>query len=446
MGVRTTSRPHQGAHQNLVRNSPKMRSIFTYLDTIEITPHRKNANLSFTGADKCHFLVTEDFFIITKFSYSKKQNRERGVFVTENKEKSTCEWEFTDALAIDRVGRSSIAYGNADVSEKQLRDVSEAPTDEKELIDQFTPKKEQSELLAQSYLRLGYEAKASRVKLCGTFLEFAHGIAKDGTIESKGRLHTANFCRDRLCAMCSWRRSLKIFGQVSKIMADLGDNYEYVFLTLTVRSVSAEELSETITRMHKSFEKLLRHKELKPIVLGYFRALEVTYNKNTDAYHPHFHCVLAMPKWYFKNSYIKRDAWLRHWQIAYGDEQITQVDIRKVKSKVGADLSSAIAEVTKYAVKGSDLVSDRVVSVFSSSLHKRRLVAFGGVFKDSYMKLNLQDVEAQGVDLVHIEDEELNPSIAELICSYGWRAGVYTLLDQRIEVCAAKSEMLDVEV
>ena len=34
--------------------------------------------------------------------------------------------------------------------------------------------------------------------------------------EGKKKLKSANFCRLRLCPMCQWRRSLKMFGQVKK--------------------------------------------------------------------------------------------------------------------------------------------------------------------------------------------------------------------------------------
>ena len=41
--------------------------------------------------------------------------------------------------------------------------------------------------------------------------------------------------------MCSWRRSLKIFSQVSNIMNYFEDSFEckYIFLTLTVKNVSS---------------------------------------------------------------------------------------------------------------------------------------------------------------------------------------------------------------
>ncbi|HAT4163561.1 TPA: protein rep [Clostridium perfringens] len=85
--------------------------------------------------------------------------------------------------------------------------------------------------LAESYKRLGLK-KAYRVKECGTLLSFKR------IDEELKKLFKANFCKDRLCPMCTWRRSMKIFGQVSKVMdrALEDKEYRFLFLKLTVKN------------------------------------------------------------------------------------------------------------------------------------------------------------------------------------------------------------------
>lgn len=68
----------------------------------------------------------------------------------------------------------------------------------KEIIKKFSPKREASELLSASYQRLGYGSKFERVKGCGTYLEFWRAVSDN---PEKWRLHSANFCRDRLCPL-----------------------------------------------------------------------------------------------------------------------------------------------------------------------------------------------------------------------------------------------------
>lgn len=307
-----------------------------------------------------------------------------------------------------------------------------------ELKFKFAPKKAMSALLADSYSRLGLEKKVERVSECGSFLEFAHEVYET-SVSEKGKLYNANFCRDRLCPMCSWRRSYKIFGQLSQIMSYIGSDYKFIFLTLTVPNCEPSELSKTIDGLMYSWHKLVSYKRFKTAVKGSFRVLEITRNKETGFYHPHFHIVLAVSKNYATSrDYIKRDEWLQMWRKACKDDSITQVDVRLIKPKhtIGAesvvlDFGHAVAEVSKYSCKSHDYIipqdpelTDKIVSELSAALDHRRLTAYGGCFKEAYEALNLDD--AEDGDLIHI-NEKLNPSIALLIVHYGWSAGVYSM-------------------
>lgn len=130
--------------------------------------------------------------------------------------------------------------------------------------------------LSDSYKRIGYNKKSIRVGECGDFLEFR--LTADETL----KLTRANFCKVRLCPMCSWRRSLKIFGQVSKIMdyVEENHNYRYIFLTLTVKNCYGEDLKDTLDLMTKAFNKMNQRKAFRQAVKGYFRSLEITYDKD----------------------------------------------------------------------------------------------------------------------------------------------------------------------
>lgn len=322
-------------------------------------------------------------------------------------------------------------------------------SEQTEIDVKFVPKRKLSDLLSACYDRLGFSSKSKRVSDCGTLLEFAHEIGIDGSVSDVGKLHNANFCKDRLCPLCAWRRSYKIFAQVSQIMELIGSQYSFLFLTLTVPSVPSEMLTSTISRIIKAWDLLSKRKVFKTSIKGFFRALEITRNndmssKSYGLYHPHFHCVLAVPHSYFTSrAYISRDEWLFLWQSCYNDFNITQVDIRLARDKfsdVGSDavnkLSSAVAEIAKYSVKPSDylypddvVLTDDVVKTLSEALSGRRLTSFGGCFKEAYQKLQLDD--AENGDLVHI-DSQLNPSLAWLIVRYGWSAGAYKMTDKYI--------------
>ena len=323
-----------------------------------------------------------------------------------------------------------------------------------EIKDRFVPKKVASILLSESYRRLGRIGKADRVSDCGSFLDFAYAIDENGSMSESGKLHSANFCRDRLCPMCSWRRSLKIFGQVSHIMDCIAGNYKFLFLTLTVPNCAPDELPATLDRLMVSFKKLMKYKRLK-FVKGFFRALEITRNKDTGTYHPHFHCILAVPMNYGKKEYVKHSEWLNLWRKAYKDDSITQVDIRVLKDKDGnrlegeftKSMKAAIAEVAKYPLKSSEylfsgdqVITDDIIRTLSDALFHRRLVAYGGCFKDAFEKMALDDPE-EG-DLIHLDDS-INESLSMLIVRYGWSCGVYKIIGTRIEMSSKEAALFE---
>ena len=55
---------------------------------------------------------------------------------------------------------------------------------------------------------------------------------------------------------------------------------DFIFLTLTTPNVSAGELEDEIKNYNKSFKKMMERKEVKQVVKGYVRKLEVTYDSN----------------------------------------------------------------------------------------------------------------------------------------------------------------------
>lgn len=326
-----------------------------------------------------------------------------------------------------------------------MEKIIEADNDLKEeILKKFSPKREASELLSASYERIGYESKSERVKGCGTYLEFKKPVS-DNT--EKWRLHSANFCRDRLCPLCSMRRTYKIFGQISQIMDVIEDKYAFIFLTLTVPNCDAETLYKTLNNMQEGFRKYIKYKPIKKAVLGIFKSLEITRNKKNGSYHPHYHNILAVDKNYFTSrDYIKRDDWLKMWQKAMKNPSITQVDVRKCKSddnKEGENavksLRSAVAEVAKYSVKSVDYLilndpelTDDIVLTLSSALNGKRLCSFSGIFDEARKALKLDDCE--NGDLIHIDNEKLRADVAYMIRRYSWSCGAYKLIEQTIEM------------
>lgn len=269
---------------------------------------------------------------------------------------------------------------------------------------------------------------------CADTLLFAENV------EGKKKLKSANFCRLRLCPMCQWRRSLKMFGQVQMItdkILERDKSTRFLFATFTVKNVDAENLETCINILNNKFLYLVSKnktfapaKKLKQNLLGYLKAVEVTYNTKDKTYHPHLHVIFAVKSTFFKNSnnYMTKKEWIELWQKALNVDYKPQTDIRAIKTNTG----KAIAEVAKYPVKTAPILSlpdDEAVEVLKTltlSLNKKRFVSYGGIFKTIKQELKLQDVETDK-DLVNtdIEQQERFNAVTAVLFKYNFKFGCY---------------------
>ena len=305
-----------------------------------------------------------------------------------------------------------------------------------ELFRKFTPKKIHSLKIAQAYDRLGYESKSCRVDACGNLLEFVGSFNRDDLSTSVFKLHRANFCKDRLCPTCQWRKELKLFATMAQICSKIDfSKISFLMLTLTVPNVPGEKLSGEITHLINSFQDFSRKDpDFKKISLGCFRSLEITYNHVRKDFHPHLHILIAVPVSYFKSrDYKPQSWWLERWKHFAKDDSITQVDIRRVYSRDVNDkidphgVYHAICEVVKYSVKPSDF-PDEAIRYLVIALHKRRLISFSGIFKKIAADLNLE-LDLEKADLVHITDDPLPDLDSRAIFTFIWDRvlGCYSL-------------------
>jgi len=355
------------------------------------------------------------------------------------------------------------------LSDKQV--VGEGKTKERP----WRKNKKLSTALAESYkrvaeslkddneLRLQYLKKAYDCECCASWLSF-----KEYENDTKKLYHMWP-CRLRLCPMCAWRRSLKVFCQVSRVMNYLTKTtqYNYVFLTLTVRNVVDDDLSKAIDMLMAGWKRLIETKEFKKVSKGYFRALEVTHNVERKDFHPHFHVIIAVSKSYFNGGsggYVSQSTWRRLWRHCCGLSYDPWVYIEKVKldktygekkGKRGKSVSGereisyagAISEIAKYTVKAADVIldpyqmskelglttqgetyrqfamqcqeyMDKSVFTLDNALKNRRLVSFGGAMREAHKVLNLDDSD-DGTD-IDPETGEIRADLGYVIKTYLW--------------------------
>lgn len=263
-----------------------------------------------------------------------------------------------------------------------------------------------------------YRTRASRLQACGEYLVFA---VDAGNVK---KLVGADFCRYRLCPMCAARRSRMQQLRLSRALTyfDLKKTRP-VLLTLTVPNVPGEELRETIKRMHRAFNRLVKYKAVRSAYVGFWRSTEVTRNAETGEFHPHMHVFMLMVPGYFdkeKDIYLSQDEWCDLWKQAQkSSEPACIVDVRAIHN-----LEKSVIEVTKYITKVEELTTNvdieeaaDIIDLLDEQLEGLRFFGAGGELKQVLLKLYGKVVAE---DDIQPEKPEISEEEDVIIERYKW--------------------------
>lgn len=305
---------------------------------------------------------------------------------------------------------------------KPLKDISKKGKDRK-----WRERKLKNIELAGRLDKLGYRS-FERVYQCAEVLKFVE--QQDGT----KKLYQSYFCKNKLCPICNWRRSMKYAYQAELVVNEAMKRYpkgRFLFLTLTIKNVSGKELNKTLSKMTEGFRRLMMYKKVDKNILGYLRATEVTYSSEHENYHPHLHVLLFVRPSYFrsKEDYLKQEDWTKLWAKAMKLDYVPVVDIRAVRAKKQQDLKSAIIETAKYPVKPFDVDTskeqltekdkDRVTADLTDGLYRKRQIGFGKLFKEIKAELELDSIE-EGNLVKTGADETTESTGREIIAIWNW--------------------------
>ena len=233
------------------------------------------------------------------------------------------------------------------------------------------------------------ETTLTAIQNCSYFMKFHANV----TLE-KRKLMMANSCNNRFCPMCAYRKArkdgLKHMIMMKKLKLD--KKYSFIFLTLTAPSVSGERLRDEIDDYAASFKRFAKLKEFEKMNVGYIRKLEITYNSKKDTYHPHYHILICVNKSYFTSrDYIKHEKWLDMWRLSKRDNNIENVDVRKVKD---SDEDNVYAEISKYTSKDSDYIKGKkVFGFFYDALKGRQVITYNKIFKELAKKYDTGELD-----------------------------------------------------
>ena len=312
----------------------------------------------------------------------------------------------------------------------------------KEIFEKYTPKKDLNRKAADYIEKHVSVQTVSRFETCSNWFLHLTNIEM-----SAKRVYKTNSCGNRFCPICIFKRSRKDAIKISILMEAVREiaGKEFLFLTLTAPNVGGEELREEIDRFNQGVNRLFQRRNVKRVVKGYIRKLEVTTdqekyvtedlyarkseyydwrglkvgdpNPTYNTYHPHMHIIVVVNKSYFGNrDAISKAEWLKMWRECMNDDSITQVDARKIRSTEKGK-SKAVLEIAKYSAKGNDLYhSEAVFDTFYMALKRRQLVVYSGIMKDYAKKYENGDLDR----FKKVDEEEYTHLLRSV-----WKGSIY---------------------
>ena len=297
-------------------------------------------------------------------------------------------------------------------------------------VDRHRKKKLASKKVAFYYGKMGEEKKARAAAECGNYLQWT--VRMDGT----KRLTGANFCRLRMCPMCSWYLARKRTRDLMKTLKEPEHRGKrLIFITLTVKNCKGEELKDTINMMYRALRSLTKKKGFfDGRVLGMIKKLEVTYNDKENTYHPHFHLLCEVEPSYFsdKSLYIEHDVlqakWKKFCKLDY--DPIVGIEAHKAEGFDNEAVAKSIKEITKYVAKDEDYTfSLETFKIFDEALHGRRLYTPTGSFKETMARLKMDE---DGLD--DNEDKQAVPDNPDVLTfTLRWHVNLYKVEVERLE-------------
>lgn len=111
-------------------------------------------------------------------------------------------------------------------------------------------------------------------------------------------------CGDRLCPLCAWYRSVRVRKQLEAVAKRCEDPRHIV---LTLQTFPGGSLAAAVAHLRESFRRLRKHEAWISRVRGGAYTVQVTYNRQTNTWHPHLHLLADADYWQHKHF---SDVWL----------------------------------------------------------------------------------------------------------------------------------------
>ena len=249
--------------------------------------------------------------------------------------------------------------------------------------------------------------KGENILNCGTSLEFQHFFDEKDT----RTLHTANFCKNKLCPMCAWRYHLKN-GMVLLKTFDILGQQDYYHLVLTIPNIKfiTKEFLINLRKKASIFMKKIAKS------IDYLISFEITIDKD-NKFHPHYHII-----------YInKLDKPLTRKTIQTEWAKIANTGTNYAIAKQKKCINNKIAlELTKYILKFEDVEPNQdILKIIDMATKGTKKICARGAILEAKLQAE-KEIDKEKFEIMQnlkIYDSEIE--------WYKWYNGTYKLEQRR---------------
>lgn len=189
-------------------------------------------------------------------------------------------------------------------------------------------------------------------------------------------MHTYG-CSDRLCPLCSIRKSRAVAAQALQVVDQLVGRP--ILITLTQRNVGGEDLRDCLRRMSQSWTLVRKVRHVEKNMLAWAKTVEITYNPKRVDFHPHIHIIAYISE--NRTHLMDKAYWTKMW-MEYMDVDQSIDDVREITNE-----ERSVFEISKYVTKANELLTmdsrHRCYAVTTISLAMRglKLRSYGGQWR-----------------------------------------------------------------
>lgn len=279
---------------------------------------------------------------------------------------------------------------------------------------------------------IGYQARyGTKVsKAMDSMEQCMSGLTFREHLDGTKTLVGVQFCKDRLCPICNWRRSLKFRHQMSSILKAMEKQNLYgrpLLIAFSINNIIASGLNTRFGEMGRGFANLLKHTNVRKHCIGAARVMWLKYNTGNGTYGTHMQCLFWIKPGYFTDP-IPKEKWAQMFRSAAFLPVMPEADICEESAfslgmpetntdSIEYDSDDMLMSMAMCLSESAVLpglyvdqnTSDaekldtalRAVTMWNG-INNRKLVALYGKFKKFHDDLGLDSIEDG--DLINIEN------------------------------------------